>query len=165
MVTRASPEEYFADLEVTLTVDSYPIKVPFKINGVERFTPYAEKALKSYAKTLTVYPEVEFEGRRYVFDSWDDGVKAVSRTADLAAKTAYVMKYVLAPAPPSPAPSVEQKPLEAKQPPQPAQPTSSLQPTVTRLQETTANYTPLIIMAILVFGLTICYLAYLSRRS
>jgi hypothetical protein len=99
MVTRASPEEYFADLEVTLTVDSYPIKVPFKINGVERFTPYAEKALKSYSKTLTVYPEVEFEGRRYVFDSWDDGVKAVSRTADLATKTAYVMKYVLAPPP------------------------------------------------------------------
>ena len=161
MVERGTPEEVFAGLEVTLNVDSYPIKVPFKIDGSERYTPYTEKLPKSAYRTLSAYPTIQYGERIYVFEGWDDGIKNLTRTTILDKKTNYVMHYRLIPE------------TERVHPTQPTiQPTTKVerplsQPTVIRLQEaTTTDYMPVWILSILVFGLTVCFLGYLCvKRS
>lgn len=66
--------------------------VPFKLDGAQHVTPYNEVS-EATIRELDAYPAVVANGRTYVFQQWDDGVKNLSRTADLSVKNSYNMIY------------------------------------------------------------------------
>lgn len=94
MAVRATPKEFFQAQEVTFSVGSSPVVgVPFKVDSVQKVTPYMESILPD-VKMIEAYPSVVVAGRLYVFQMWDDGETALKRTADLTVKTNYLMVYL-----------------------------------------------------------------------
>lgn len=157
-IQRASPENYFAELEHSFTIGSEPfVGLPFKLDGVQYATPFHGKTLQP-VKTLEAYPEVVYDGTVYMFKQWGDGVRSLKRTVNLEEKTNYVMTYEFKPEVPKE--EVKEAPTVI------VQRAGEYRAQETLPEETTLQkYMPVIIVGMFVLGIVaICYLATVGRK-
>lgn len=66
----------------TLFVGSYPVVgIPFKLDGVEKITPFSELLTAGESYTLEVAPT--YDSGKYIFIGWEDGSTSLTRTITL----------------------------------------------------------------------------------